>query len=161
MAEGVIFLQVSDFMIRDVVYAHSGEPVRDLLARLVEHRIGGVPVLNDDNKIVGMVSDGDILRALAPQEATIFNLYTMVFAVEKQEMQESVKQQLAHSVDDIMTQRRLYYVHPDDDIEQVMKVLSKHLLKKIPVIDEHENVCGVISRGDVIRYITTHMIDES
>src|SRR5699024_8680189 len=104
-------------MIRDVIYVESGEPIRELLKKLVSHKIGGVPVLDDDGRSLGMVSNGDVLRAVAPQEATIFNLYTMVFAIEKQEMQESVKAQLDHTVNEIMTQRKLYYVHPDDDLE--------------------------------------------
>lgn len=153
-------LQIKDMMIEDVVQVRSGESVRQLLQLLVDNKIGGVPVLDKESHLLGMISDGDVLRALSPREQTIYSAWVLVFTVEKQEMEESIQEQLDRTVDQLMNDRKLYYVYPDDDIEQVLKILSKHHFKKIPVIDHHDKVVGVISRGDVIRYITNQMIGE-
>lgn len=147
-------------MIRDVIYVDSGESVRNLLKLLVRHKIGGVPVMDQERHLLGMISDGDVLRALAPREQTIFSVYIMVFAYEKQEMSTVIREQLDKTVDEIMTGRKIYYVRPEDEVEEVMKILSKHHFKKIPVVDQEDKVVGVISRGDVIRTISNQMTEE-
>src|SRR5699024_11197728 len=108
LRKGVTSLKAKDFMITDVIYMTSGDSVRHLLKQLVTHKIGGVPVLDEDHRIIGMISDGDVLRALAPQEETIFNIYTMVFAVEKQEVRDIVKKTMSNTVDELMTDKKIY-----------------------------------------------------
>lgn len=153
-------MKVKDFMISDVIDVKRNETVETLLKKLVTHKIGGVPVVDDANQLIGMISDGDVLRALAPKEQTTIDFYTVVVRLEKQEISTSVEQMLSSTVDQIMTKRKLYYVQPEDDFEQVLNILTKHHFKKIPVIDQEDKVVGVISRGDVIRYITQQMIKE-
>lgn len=148
-------MQVKDFMITDVVSVKQSESVRHLLNVLVENKIGGAPVVDDQGILVGMVSDGDVLRALSPHtEPSFFDLYMMVMVYQKKELGESIRQMMDEPVRNIMNKRKLYTVRPDDPFEQVLKILSKHHFKKIPVIDENNKVVGVISRGDVIRFIT-------
>lgn len=147
-------------MIRDVVYVKKGETIQNLLKTLVQRKIGGVPVVDDEQRLLGMVSDGDVLRALTPREQTVFDFYTVTFIMEKQEINDHIMMELDTPVEKIMTRRNLYYVHPDDDFRQVLKILAKHRFKKIPVVNGARRVVGVISRGDVLRYITTQLIGE-
>lgn len=153
-------LEIRDFMIRDVVFVKKDVTLRNLLKILVEHKIGGVPVVDDQHCLLGMVSDGDVLRVLTPREQTLFDFYTMTFVLEEQELDECIKMRLDAPVEKIMTHRNLSYVHPDDDFRQVLKILSRHRFKKIPVINRARRVVGVISRGDVLRHISTQMIGE-
>lgn len=146
-------------MIRDVIFVKKGETVRNLLRTLVEHKIGGVPVVGDMNRLLGMISDGDVLRALTPREQTVFDFYTISFVLEKQEVKEKIKHKLQEPVDKMMTRRNLYYVHPEDDFEKVLKILSRHRFKKIPVVNQAHRVVGVVSRGDVLRFITQQMTE--
>ncbi|HET7616789.1 MAG TPA: CBS domain-containing protein [Bacillales bacterium] len=152
-------MEIQDFMIRDVVNVRKDETMRNLLRTLVAHKIGGVPVVDEENQLIGMVSDGDVLRALTPREQTVFDFYTVTFVLEKQEVDANIRSKLDASVDTIMTKRNLYYVRPDDEFRKVLKILSKHRFKKIPVVNRADRVIGVISRGDVLRYITKQIIE--
>ncbi|HEX7064732.1 MAG TPA: CBS domain-containing protein, partial [Bacillales bacterium] len=124
------------------------------------HKIGGVPVVDDNQRLLGMISDGDVLRAITPRDQTVFDFYTISFVMEKQEVDTSIRRQLDDTVEKIMTRRNLSYVHPDDDFRRVLKILSRHRFKKIPVVNGAERVIGVISRGDVLRYISRQMLGE-
>ena len=147
--------QVKDFMITDVVTVKDTDSIRHLLAELVAHKIGGAPVVNESGKLVGMVSDGDVLRSLTPHsEPSVFDLYMMVVMYQKKELADSIRQMMDEPVGCIMNKRKIYTVKPDDPFDQVLKILSRHHFKKIPVLDENHHVVGVISRGDVIRFIT-------
>jgi CBS domain-containing protein len=148
-------------MIRDVIFVKKGETVRNLLRTLVEHKIGGVPVVGDMNRLLGMISDGDVLRALTPREQTVFDFYTISFVLEKQEVREKIEYKLEEPVDKLMTKRNLYYLHPEDDFEKVLKILSRHRFKKIPVVNQAHRVVGVVSRGDVLRFITQKVTESN
>ncbi|GGE56977.1 CBS domain-containing protein [Pullulanibacillus camelliae] len=152
-------MEVRDFMIYDVIKVKKSDTVRDLLKKLVKHKIGGVPVVDDSDVLVGMVSDGDVLRALSPKEETVIDFYTMVFLIEKQETKTAISKVLDKTVESIMTQRRIYDVHPEDAFEKVLNILSRHHFKKIPVTNGAGRVVGVISRGDIIRFINKQIAE--
>ncbi|HET7627475.1 MAG TPA: CBS domain-containing protein [Bacillales bacterium] len=153
-------VEIRDFMIRDVVTVRKESTIRHLLKTLVSNKIGGVPVVDEEQKLIGMVSDGDVLRALTPREQTIFDFYTITYVLEKQELDDNFRSTLRAPVERIMTKRNLYYVYPDDEFRKVLKILARHRFKKIPVINRAERVIGVISRGDVLRYISTQLLEE-
>lgn len=153
-------MRVRDFMIQDVIHVKKGDTVRHLLQTLVNNRIGGVPVVDEEDRLMGMVSDGDILRILAPREQTLASVYVLVFTIQRREMSDVVYEHLDQSIEELMTKRKIYYLHPDDDLEEAFNILSKHHFKKIPVVNDDDRVVGVISRGDMIRYITTEVIKE-
>lgn len=153
-------MNVEDFMIADVITIRRDEPIAALLKTLVNHKIGGVPVIDDTGRLAGIVSDGDVLRALAPKQQTHFDFYSMVISFEEEKMEEKIAAVLNDSVEKIMTKRNLQVVYPDDDFSVVLKTLSHHHFKKIPVIDDDRHVVGVISRGDVIRFISRQMMEK-
>lgn len=154
-------MKVKDFMIKDVITVKESDSLRHLLTELVTHKIGGVPVVDQNEKMVGMVSDGDVLRSLTPRrEQNIMNFYMMVLIYQGQETDVSIKERVNEPVKNIMTTRKVQSVHPDDDFEQALKILSHHHFKKLPVIDEEGRVVGVISRGDVIRYISKQILGD-
>jgi len=150
-------MEVRDFMIYDVIKVKKNESVRDLLKKLVKYKIGGVPIVDESDVLVGMISDGDIIRALSPKGETVIDFYTMIFLIEKQETKAAISKVLGKTVGQIMTQKRIYDVSPEDDFEKVLNILSRHHFKKIPVTNQVGRVVGVISRGDVIRSINTQI----
>lgn len=153
--EGVLSMKVRDFMITKVYTINPSNTVKHLLKILKTNRIGGVPVVNDRGHLLGMVSDGDVLRYLSPKPMGIAGL---VYLIEIGEMEDVLKEKLETPVKEIMTKRNLIYVSPTEEFETTIRLLSKHRLKKLPVVNGAGRVIGVISRGDVINNIYEKMI---
>jgi CBS domain-containing protein len=153
--KGVLSMKVRDFMITKVYTINPSNTVKDLLKILKTNRIGGVPVVNDRGHLLGMVSDGDVLRYLSPKPMGIAGL---VYLIEIGEMEDVLKEKLETPVKEIMTKRNLIYVSPTEEFETTIRLLSKHRLKKLPVVNGAGRVIGVISRGDVINNIYEKMI---
>lgn len=84
-----VVLKVKDFMIRNVVFIRPDATIKDLLKMLIEHRIGGVPVVDNQDKLIGIGSDGDIIRYLTPKEGSIHDFVYNVF-VEAEETEQEV-----------------------------------------------------------------------
>lgn len=147
-------MKVEDFMITDVISVHKDTTVKDLLNLLIEHRIGGVPVVDDDNHLVGMVSDGDVLRYLTPKAQSVHDLFYTVYVEDEESEQEVLSRKINETVGSMLHRKHIYTVQPDDLFEEAIRLLSHHHFKKLPVTDENNNVVGVISRGDIIYNIS-------
>ncbi|MHA6250425.1 CBS domain-containing protein [Oceanobacillus sp. CAU 1775] len=148
---------VRDFMIMKVFTINPTSTVRELLEMLHTNRIGGVPVVDEQGNLIGMISDGDVLRYLSPKPVGFAGL---VYIIEDGEMEDVLREKLQTEVKEIMTKRNITYVSPDDDFETAIRVLSKHHFKKLPVVNGAGRVVGVLSRGDIIHTIAAKMLEK-
>lgn len=147
-------LKVKDFMIHDVVSIKPSATIKDLLKLLIKHGIGGVPVVDNQNKLMGIVSDGDVIRYLAPKEGTvrdfIYNTFVEEGETEQDLLSEKINTNVAHIIaGNILHKKRSYTVKEEDTFEKAMNILSKHHFKKLPVLNCEGKVIGIISRGDI------------
>ena len=146
-------MKAKDFMIRDVISLNETATVRTLLEVLMEHKIGGLPLVDENNRLLGIVSDGDVLRYLNPKA---FISYYITYI---EELDETLKTKSESPVKAIM-KKKVISVCEDDDLEDVLKILAHHHFKKIPVVNEKREVVGVISRGDMIRKLGELMLNK-
>lgn len=152
--EGLL-MKVRDIMITKVFTVKPSNTIKELLDILNSNRIGGVPVVDDKDHLVGMVSDGDVLRYLAPKPLGIAGL---VYIIEAEEIEEVLNEKLDTQVKDIMTKRNLLFVSPDEEFDKTVRLLSRHHFKKLPVVNGAGRVIGVLSRGDIIHNISKKII---
>lgn len=151
-------MKAKDFMITDVIAANEQDTVKQILKTFVDRRISGMPILDKDRRIVGVVSDGDILRGIQPKDAVVFNyLLTVSFKAEK--IDKIVDELKDHPILNLAKKRGIVTVHEDDEMEDVVNILAKHRFKKIPVVNDQKQVVGVISRGDVLRTIHSTLLN--
>ena len=154
-------MAAADLMIREVISVRPDSSIKDLLLLFSNHKVSGVPVLDQDRHLVGMVTVGDVIRHMQPHFAYTVDLFTFVtFYVEQETLPEIVKQLIAQPVSTIMTKRHLATVEQDTDIERVLAIFAEQRFKKLPVKDGHERVVGVISRGELVRYIVSQLLQE-
>lgn len=151
-------MKIKDFMIKDVISVTRGTTVKELLQTLVDKKIGGVPVIDADNKLLGVISDGDVIRYLQPKGRTVYDMFSLVLVSEKEELAYKLGYSISHPVEEIMRKKNIYTAHPDDNIEKALSIFSRYHFKKIPVVNKDNKVVGVVSRGDLINFITTHLI---
>ncbi|WP_010530745.1 CBS domain-containing protein [Lentibacillus jeotgali] len=153
-------MKIQDFMITDVISVQEDIKIKDLLKTLVEHKIGGVPVVDENARLIGMISDGDVIRYLQPDGRTIYDAFSMVFITEKEGLRNKIETSIEHHSSEIV-KKNVYAVHPDDEIEEALSLLSRYHFKKIPVVDASNKVVGVVSRGDIIRSVYNKVIAET
>lgn len=111
----------------DVITAAPDAKVADVVALLAEHRIGAVVVSTDGRRIDGVVSERDIVRALADRGAA----------------------SLDEPVSAIMT-TQVYICEPTSTVEQLMELMTRRRIRHVPVVVD-DVVCGIVSIGDVVK----------
>lgn len=116
---------VKDLMTKEMVFANTTDSVFDVAKMMKTHNIGCVPVVADGDKVLGMVTDRDIVLNIAK-----FNLDTA--------------KTLASSI----MSEKVYSVRPGADIEDALALMKKQKIRRLPVI-ENERLMGMISIGDI------------
>jgi CBS domain-containing protein len=146
-------VKAKDFMIKDVISLNEDASIKTLLEVLMKHKIGGLPLVDPNNKLLGIVTDGDVLRYMNPK-AFISSYVTYI-----EELDETLKSKSESPVKAIM-KKKVVFVREEDELEDVLKLLATHHFKKIPVVNEKREVVGVISRGDMIRKLGELLLEK-
>lgn len=110
-------------MIYDPVTIMRGKSVKDALDLMAEYHIGGIPVVDKDNKLVGIVTNRDL----------------------------RFQTDLSRKIDEVMTKDNLVVTHQQADLESASKILLEHKIEKLPVVDDDNRLIGLITYKDITK----------
>ena len=125
-----MMIRVSDILKKkgaDVVTIGSGSPLLDAVRVMREHKIGAILVTGKKDRIEGILTERDVLRAVDEHRGAIAGL----------------------KVDDLMT-KNVIVALPDDDAGYLMGIMTKNRIRHIPVVTP-EGVAGFVSIGDLVK----------
>jgi len=138
---------VSEKMSTNVKSAKIDTPVKELANIMCLNNISGLPVVDDDNNIIGIVSEKDLLKRMFPNMEDIADSGMPNF----EDMEKSYSDTLNLVADDIMT-KSVSSVTSDMPIMKAATLMCAKNIRRIPVVDSRKLV-GIISIGDVHKAI--------
>ncbi|GFP89262.1 CBS domain-containing protein cbsx1 chloroplastic [Phtheirospermum japonicum] len=147
---------VGDFMTRkeELHVVKSTTTVDEALEMLVENRITGFPVIDDDWKLVGLVSDYDLLAldSVSGTGRTDTDMFPEVDSTWKtfNEVQKLLSKTNGQLVGDLMTPAPVV-VHETTNLEHAARLLLETKYRRLPVVDDDGKLVGIITRGNVVR----------
>ncbi|MCQ6273948.1 CBS domain-containing protein [Bacillus sp. V3B] len=144
-------MRAHEIMKKQVIKVKEHDSVQSVIRKFMEYDISGLPIVNDRNKIVAYISDGDIMRFIGkPNDIVIGTLFfAQAFKVDEDEFEERAQKVRELNVMEI-AQKTVYKVKWDEKIENIAAILGKKQIKRLPV-ERNGVLVGIISRGDVIR----------
>lgn len=110
-------------MIYDPVTIKRGRTVGDALSMMTEYHIGGIPVVDDEGRLVGIVTNRDL----------------------------RFQRDMSTLIDDVMTKENLIVTHQQTDLDSASQILLKHKIEKLPVVDEDGLLIGLITYKDITK----------
>lgn len=141
-----------DIMTTEVIAVHPNEDVEKVAELLLKHHISGLPVLDDSGKLVGVVTEGDLVirrkQVRAPLHVVILD--SLIYLESPHRFLEEIKRAAAQKVGDLMT-TKLYTVGPETAVETVATKMVERRVNRLPVTDADGKLLGIISRQDIIR----------
>lgn len=154
-ARGVKHEKVGDVMTRG--HVHSVTPdttVDEALEILVNNSVTGLPVLDEDGSVVGVVSDYDLLSLegiteVAQESTGMFPELSMEWNTFRA-VQRLITKNAGKTVADVMTEEPLV-VRPETNMAAAAKILLDSKIRRLPVVDESGRLVGIFTRRDVIR----------
>jgi acetoin utilization protein AcuB len=136
--------KVTDYMTRKVVSITPDTGVREAFFIMKEHHIRHLPVVDEDNKLIGIISDRELRRPEWVDESRdIAHIYYL-----EDEM----------AVSDVMI-KKVHIVHTYDSLRKAVKLLLENHIGAMPVLDKTEALVGMLSAVDLLRALND-MIDE-
>lgn len=154
LVEGAIPMQAADVMTKEVLTVDANATVRSVAALLSERGISGVPVVDDANQVVGIVSEGDLLyRAEIGTEHRRKRRRSWWLDSLASDLAPDYVKSHGRKVADVMT-REVISVSETTELADVARLLETNGIKRLPVVNDGKLV-GIISRANLVRALAT------
>ena len=141
-------MKVRDIMSTKVVTASPSTTIRDIAGLMVEKHVSGLPVLSDSGTLVGMVSEGDLLRRPELGTQKHRRRWVSFFSGVDEQAREFTKTHALHA-GDVMT-KQVIHVSEQTPLGDLVGLMEKHNIKRLPVLSDGKLV-GIVSRADLLR----------
>ncbi len=138
-------MQVKDVMTKQVVTVRPRTPLKDVARTMVARRVSGMPVVDDDGSVLGVVSEGDILVKERGRPGT-GSLLDHLLEVNGHE----VGKHEARDAADAMTSPPVT-IRPDRPVAEAASLMLDRCVNRLPVIDKHGKLVGIVTRADLVR----------
>ena len=145
-------IQAKHVMVREVISVTPETPVDEIARLFVEHGISGVPVIDAERRVVGMVTDSELFlkeKGIPFSAVKLPSLFRQW--VDPAHLADIYAQAKHHTAADVMSENPVC-VNMDDDIGQVAWVMAQNDVNHVPVVRQGV-LAGFISRIDLIRYL--------
>ena len=133
---------VKDVMTTHVVAVRETAPFKEMAARLREHRVSAFPVIDEENKVVGVVSEADLLTKEALDYAGPHRVSGILHH------REQVKA-AGTTAADLMTKPPVT-IGPAEFVSRAARLMYERKVKRLPVVDDDGRLIGIVSRADVL-----------
>lgn len=134
--------RVSDVMTREVVTADRNMPYKQVVQLLADHGLSAVPVVSGGDRVLGVISEADVLRK---EERAFGRIGTGLPHRTRQEREQAE----ALTADRLMTSPAVT-VHPDAPLGAAVRLLNGHRIKQLPVVNPAGELLGIVSRHDLL-----------
>ena len=140
-------------MTKEVVSVKRDSTIDEIAQVLIDNKVSGLPVLSDGGYLIGVVTEGDLLRReMSPRLPEFINILgAVIYYHGVERYNEDFKKLLAQTASDIMTED-LITVKEDTDISEVARLMLNNNIKQIPVVDGSKLI-GIVSRADIVKLL--------
>ena len=130
------------------------EQLTEVAKLMVKHNLTAISVVDDNNKLIGIISEGDLLykkvRPHAPHYINILGANIYYGGIGEYDAQ--FKKLVATKVEDIMT-TEVITAYADAEVEVTVGAMVEKHLKNLPVVDDAYHLVGMVSRHDIMKLI--------
>jgi CBS domain-containing protein len=136
-APGIEELRVHELMTRRIASVHPATPVERAARLMEECDCGALPVIGDNGVLVGMITDRDIAVRIVARG-------------------RDARQAI---VADCMTER-VFACYANESVAECMRQMAHHQVRRMPIVDEHGRLVGIIAQGDLARHAGHHPVPQ-
>ena len=150
-------MKVEDVMTKKVITLKPSQTISEAVSELAEHGISGAPVMDEQGKTVGIVTEKDILNAMKTRSKTLQMVYpslsvVSVAFVETDSIKETIEafKEISNiKISEIMV-KDYVYAEKGTDLAKVVEIMGLKGINRVPVLDSGKLV-GIVSRADIIK----------
>jgi CBS domain-containing protein len=148
---------VSDIMTRDPIVVTPETPLKEAIQLIATNHISGLPVVNADGKLVGIISETDLMwqETGVKPPAYIMLLDSVIYLENPATYDRELHKALGQTVQDVMT-KEVVTTAPDKPLREAARMMHSRKIHRLPVVDGSKHVIGILTRGDIVRFMAAH-----
>ncbi len=149
-------LLAKDIMTKKVITVNQDTSIEELSELLLDNNISGVPVVDNEGKVVGIATEGDIIvKDTNLYFPRYFKLLDSIIYLESlTEFKNSLKKHFATKVSEIMT-TEIVSCTAETNIDDIASMMVENKINRIPVLTEDKKLEGIITRADIVKSMIT------
>jgi len=143
---------VADVMTPDPISVRPTTPIQEAIQLLAEKHIGALPVLDDSGKLVGILSESDLMWREAGVETPPYFMFldSIIYLKNPARYEKEVHKALGPIVGEVMSEKPVT-IGPDRLLRDAAQAMHHKKLHQLVVLDDAGKTIGIISQGDIIR----------
>ncbi len=145
-------MKASDVMTRDVTTVGPDACVQDVAGILLRNRISAVPVVSAEGSLIGIVSEGDLMRR-AEAHTERRRSWWLDYLASKQVLSAEFVKSHARRVTDVMT-RHTVTATPETPLAEIANLLERNGIKRVPIMQEGK-IVGIVSRANLLQALAS------
>src|SRR5215471_10235748 len=147
-----VHMKAADIMVSNVITAGPEASVQDVAEVLLTHSISAVPVLEADGSLVGIISEGDLIRR-TENDTDRRRPRWLVLLIGAQPIAAEFAKSHARKVADVMT-REVIVAAPDTPLRDIAALLEKNGIKRVPIV-KNRKLVGIVSRANLVQALAS------
>lgn len=151
-------MKAAEVMTKDVVCVSPEASVREAALLMLERHISGMPVTDEKGRVVGILSEGDLIRRPELETDRASRGWLSLFLSDEERARGFVKSH-GSKVREVMT-RPATCVAPDTPLAEVVRIMERQRVKRVPVV-EGGKLAGIVTRADLLRALVTRQTEPS
>jgi CBS domain-containing protein len=143
---------VADVMSHDPIVVRAETPLNEAIQILAERRISGLPVVDDVGKLLGIISETDLMwqeTGVTPPAYIMF-LDSVIYLKNPATYERDLHKALGQTVGEVMSKNPIT-ISPDKTLREAATIMHDRSVHRLPVLDRTDQVIGILTRGDIIR----------
>src|SRR4030042_545747 len=143
-------LKAKDIMTRDVITVKPATTVEDFARILMKHGISGAPVVDDNENLMGIVTENDLIRKNSRLHIpTVLRLFDAFITIGTSKLEVEIKKMASSTVGEICT-RNVITVGDETSMEDVATIMTEKNVHILPVLKEGK-LAGILGKKDIIK----------
>lgn len=149
---------VADIMSHDPIVVHPETSLNEAIKILAEHRISGLPVVDQTNQLVGVISETDLMwqeTGVTPP-AYFMILDSVIYLENPAKYERDLHKALGQTVGEVMTKKDIATTTADTGVRHAAHLMHERKVHRLIVVDQTKQVIGVVTRGDIVRFMAAN-----
>ena len=146
--------KISEVMNTNVLSVHPDDTLDKVVKVFKEEKISGLPVVDAQNKVVGVISDRDLLKYSEELQMIPINYIWMTpyaYLHDSDDYKKTAEDFLKTPVNELMS-KRAFVIKEDDSLNDAVDLMKKKGVNRLPVVDENKKLKGILTRTNLLDY---------
>lgn len=146
-------LKAKDIMTKEVITVGPGATVEELARILIDNKISGVPVVDEQKRLKGIVTENDLIRQNKRLHIpTVIRLFDAFILLGSERMENEIKKMAATTVDEICT-KDVVSITEETSLDEIATIMAEQHIHLLPVL-RNDVVAGIVGKADMVRAMT-------